>query len=1003
MKKAILFITAFVGLLLVGCRTSDLDHGGGEYEQNGFKLSFDVLNPVNQTRSTVPPLPGEEQINTMHVFFFEHSNSGSGKFVESVFVKNDDGSPIGNMGAIEVFFPAGSSLNSNTNYNLLICANVSDSELGDVFTGLDENAAALKLQLKITETHSDEDRYEQIIKSDRLPMSGRVVRYANQGSSHVDLTRAVSRFDVVNQDENYKLVSVSIWNAFKNTNVWENTLMDFSTARTMRYYGVNGLSENKSEGQLYAYENYVNKPEEKDRNTTCLILGFENEGEVYYYRVNVNARNIGQYLKRNNVYKTTVKRVLDKGEATEDSAYNSRELLLDVDVNGWSVDDGGNIQYDGRNILATPASTIYFNSEGGILEYHIYTYGEFELAIFKKELPSGITARLYLDSENRNMLEVTATSSREEKSGVIGLKFGELSIEVPVVQTGTDAPVLELKPSGFMSFPATGTFTTEPVTVTSSGKWVAKLYDNDRHFTFANGGLNTTGESGESFHVICNKDNQQTVQYHAFLIVSLDGDPSVNRTIVLTQLGEGGFALNPDYTNLSFSAVGMAMDLSRDYYYEFEVGSSDGIEELAWSAEIISGYNFQVDVQENTFRVTGDFNTGAEERNAVLRVMQEGRPASSILIDIFQDGHTLALIPSTTVGDFYAEGGDSPSIRVNSSFDWTATITSPNNIAKFGNNSTVLSGRDEGEFSIHVSPLPYMYLDEDQDITVTVKVNNKPGAEGTMDIGQTISIKQYGLFRKPVRLESLRDYYSALSYASAAYTPTRMRNNMLSSLVTGPDAPIHVLEPFSFVSDEGRNSWRMPAAGVDIFQINCFALTVANGNEIRPWLEASKNRLLIISGDYISSARQPILKNLGYGFDGGSPSPSVSSATRRTVRAGVTHPLFDYLFRNGPFTDGTNDIREGVSLRVRDTDLGQAIDWPDTFIPIIMNPNNSGACLFGIDPTLRIIYFGDTDMFRSDYDNFNGTRPANELFLNNLIAWMTYATKYGDVFLNQFK
>lgn len=992
MKKTILFFAAFAGLFLHGCRSDEPGGQGGE-GNDGFSLTFDVVNSVNQTRSTVAPLPGEEQVNTMHVFFFEFNSNGTGKFIESVFMKNEDGTPIGNMGAIELVFPGGSALDNDTNYNMLVCANVSDSSLDTYFTGLNENEAILKLKLEVTDVLDNQEEYRQLMPGNSLPMSGRTVRYASQGGAHVDLVRSVARFDVSNMDRSYKLVSASVWNAFRSANVWENTFMNFSAERTMRYYGVNGLDDS-SKGQLYAFENYVDKPEEKDRNTTCLILGLEDPegGGVYYYRVNVNARNIGQYLKRNNVYTTTVKRVLGRGADTEHEAYlSSDKFLLDVDVNGWNIDDNGNIQYDGENILAIPASSVNFNSGGGTLEYHIYTYGRFELRISGKNLPAGITASL----DKGNMLVVTAEPSVVERSGEIELQFGEMRVKIPVVQTG-DTEELELNPKGMDLFPATGAMTSDAITVTSSGEWTARIYNNDGHFSFSESGIITRidGHSGESFNISLHKENDQEGQYHAFLIVSLESDPTINRTIVLRQRGQGGLVLSPDHDELEFGPTGMTV-YDRTDYYEFEVESSDGESDLEWKAEILEGgYEFEIRSypDRNKFYVIGDFNDGITRREATLRVSQVDKPSVYIDITVNQDVHDILLTPDKITDHFYAEGGSTVPIRVNSSFNWTATITSVGNTVTFGGGETTIYGRNLDEFTVEFPKLETSGVNPEA--VVTVNINNSDET-GIIDVGKAITIRQYGLSADPIIFRTLNRSFSTLSHTDHANYIDVMGESMRSAATVGPDAPVYMLAGFDFDTTTG---WDNLTDDTDIYQINDTSLS-GRGQTVRDWLEGSKNRVLLVSGDTNQSS---ILQNLGLGFNGSSAS--VGAGIDRKVRENADHPLFDFLFRTGPFTDGENDIRAHIAFKSADGTNGQASSWPATFIPIIMTPSNTSRCMLGIDPTLRIVYCGDMEMFRTTTNSSaNFDNPANIQFMNNLIAWMAYAARYGDDFLVQFR
>jgi len=126
--------------------------------------------------------------------------------------------------------------------------------------------------------------------------------------------------------------------------------------------------------------------------------------------------------------------------------------------------------------------------------------------------------------------------------------------------------------------------------------------------------------------------------------------------------------------------------------------------------------------------------------------------------------------------------------------------------------------------------------------------------------------------------------------------------------------------------------------------------------------------------------------------------------------------LHDWLFRDGPFANGT-DIRHQVSLAgyhgsggLQTNPRALALNgYPDTFIPIIWHPD--GDVVFGIDPVLRIVYFGQACMFGDCYAGNGGgaanwlmgsRREANLTLTRNIAAWIAMAAQYGEEFTRLF-
>jgi len=90
-------------------------------------------------------------------------------------------------------------------------------------------------------------------------------------------------------------------------------------------------------------------------------------------------------------------------------------------------------------------------------------------------------------------------------------------------------------------------------------------------------------------------------------------------------------------------------------------------------------------------------------------------------------------------------------------------------------------------------------------------------------------------------------------------------------------------------------------------------------------------------------------------------------------------------------------------------------------IPLMLDENDKTRMILGVDPTLRIIYCGEMDIFGTmgvntisytengvtytGVQNYYGGphSEANQKFLNNLMAWMFEVAIQGDEFVNKFK
>jgi hypothetical protein len=210
-----------------------------------------------------------------------------------------------------------------------------------------------------------------------------------------------------------------------------------------------------------------------------------------------------------------------------------------------------------------------------------------------------------------------------------------------------------------------------------------------------------------------------------------------------------------------------------------------------------------------------------------------------------------------------------------------------------------------------------------------------------------------------------------------------------------------------------------PGATISVYAANAMTTgdATANGVAIRNWLEGADNRVLLIMHDANYAFVTNLATQMGAGYGYVTPATAHGVNTTSAVRANRynsgsgtadTSPIHDYLFRSGPFSNGT-DISQQVALAGYDPNGSSISSWPSTFVPILYHPTN-GNCVFGIDPVKRVIYIGKSGMFGSDYVSSGGAvnwtnathSAANAQFVRNVAAFIVNVVQWDELFLEQF-
>jgi hypothetical protein len=415
------------------------------------------------------------------------------------------------------------------------------------------------------------------ISSSGLLMHGRMEKYSGESKAHLILSRDLARFDVTNAARaTYDLVTVSVWNAYPSTSIWEQGMMDYSgdVERIRRHYGVSSDDGADIRGGLYAFENMVSVPEDNDSLSTCLIIGMRptaTSNPVTYYRVNILGSTGIQQIRRNYAYNLTINDVLGPGASTEEIAYLGQSNKLIYTIGDWDLDKNGLMIEDDYSLLSIPTKTVNMGKDGQEYEFKIHTSsslpspapltirsqtyspkstftGEGETATLLK----GIHARL-----DGNTLIVKSTSlelGETERHGVLVLSYAGLEISMNISQSGVhdDYLIITEPDGGITPFPAYAGVASGLINVQASDDWTAKLYLSGFSFNASTSiaevkvleskaGSSTSSliipdlsdPSQSKFRVYTHSANTSQVPREAFIVIELDKDPENYSSVIM--------------------------------------------------------------------------------------------------------------------------------------------------------------------------------------------------------------------------------------------------------------------------------------------------------------------------------------------------------------------------------------------------------------------------------------------------------------------------------------
>jgi hypothetical protein len=998
---------------------------------NGFQLELSVPGSGVTTYATEPSVGDEHAVKSLYLLFFEKDAQGNGQYIHHYEVPPASVNGIDfrtTQTPLDIQFGNNSPLNKSTDYSILAIANVvSPTNASETIWGTalaDWLASFPSFTQKevigfFTESRSgvtpETDYTATRFTQNNLLMSGEITKQAGQSTVKLALSRLVSRFDVKNYAGDYELVSASLWNAFPQISIWERQNFDYSDMRLKRFYGKKATSANELKGGLYAFENYVTTPVINDNLTTCLIIGLKKTTapEVYYYRLNVNAYERPQQLKRNNIYMVSIQRVNAPGASTESAAYESEEQLLEVIINAWNMGQNGEMLYNGESVLILPASLVTFTARAESRTFRVHTQGVGTLSISNSTLPEGLTASLSGDE-----LTISATNgAATPRSGYVELAFGSLKGIINVNQVAALEKYIELSVKTIPTFAGNRATAAAPIRVNSSGEWNAELYNVDGHFTspprpaFTFGKLpntNTTeitGNNNDELSISSTGENTTGADVISFLLVQLKADPTVRQVIMLTQKPTGGFSLGSQQKQLQFNALGERLPgASNDNRFTVTTTNPDdtwtvvlsGTDATAFKVQNAAGNAPFVSpaTGDGTFTIAASDNAENKELSAVATISLGGQ---SVEVKLTQAKHVLSITPTSVVPILVA-GGTTPNITVNSSAtgkSWTATLLHTTSQQA---TLTATTGTVGGTFAATFPVLTQPFIVPQSTITVTM--NDYPWLKATLVVTQQSFQPRY------VTLQTSHALYGTMSASGGFYNYTSAMGNSLRATANfGPGAAAPVRTASGSLTSWPQNATVSSSAG--IFLVNA-GLNATQRAYATSWKNANKANLLLLLLDLGHGEQQALLRSVYGSTNLGVNDPGIGAsqwANNYSFAAPTTGgsvagraKLWAYLVGgDGPF--GTVNPAAFKLTPYYDHVDGRITNMPSTMIPLVIV---NGIPMLSIDPTKNVVVIGNMDMFSGTNNNF----PANSdkwKFLQNFLAYMVNAAQYGDVFLNQFK
>ncbi len=1015
MKKLLTTIALVAGLLLSSCLRQEYVPDEGKVPPNTLRLSVDVkgIGTEVASRASIAPEQGEDQVDNLILLFFQSDPYQGGTFVD--YVKIDGPMPMDT----DIDLSTHSQLSISGAYNILAVANASQDYLAESVDAWSAGWQGKTEYQALAEATAYTEAGGDILPTSIL-MNGRVTKSAEQYKLNLTLTRNMARFDVHNnQKESYDLVSVSVWNAYPTSSIWGEGSPDYSgnAPRIRRFYGVDnsdnvvdGLLGNIS-GGLYVFENRVAAPKANDQQTTCLIIGLkERTGDqtTTYYRANIHPAESAQSLKRNNVYRLTIRNVNGVGSASEELAYAGQGNSLDYVVNYWDMDDNGLIIQDGNSIIALPSKTIRLGRDGGKVSHSIYTYSNLPsaptLAIGSQTwepADGSISASL-----TGNTLNVQATPlglGETERRGVVVLTYAGLEATVTVIQSGaTDTYLKVILPDGgipaFAPFPG---MSSGLVRVEASGDWTAKLYMEGFSFDSNATPLMTINNNSSvvidnKFRVWTHSANSTSEVREAFVVVSLDSDPENYASVIrLSQKAKGGISLSPEQSRVTFNGqgTGLAGNVTNNTVQTFNVYPTDGENVVDWTFRMMqAGANddrafFTATPVKDMDNVNGNTitpkavaaNTSERAYSAIMRVYLASDENTYVDVQLVQQSQSIDIRPGSFLPIDVAGGQTGLIDVVADAGEWSASIatTGTAGTRSLVNHNAYLV--DAGGTAIAqdtpqalarqfrvVFPKVY-YPNRDIPVSATITLN----LVGTSKY-KTFTVTQNTLTSKGVYAYDMTTGWGSIRNKTGEwfnYYATNVRTITGFSLVSSPTA---IPNNTSYVHVVNQDM----SSGYGWSTLNTFMANV-DGITVAVFDDDDSNSLAAVRNNFSAD----------YTFTGRTGRDGKANAAVADTK------IMKFLTTNGAVPIQIASISEfhqgGANLA--------ATKIPSTAVPVIVQNNNAGNVYMAIDPVKKFIFIGEPEMFNTS------TSGNRDTFCDNLFYYVGNAARYGSHFTDMLR
>jgi hypothetical protein len=234
MKKLLFILTGISAMLLGSCVRELWNEETAADATLRLSVNVESIGAGSHltTRTTVNPEPGEDNIFSLYLLFFEPDANRNGNFIDYVKIEQLMGAGIDT----EIDLEKHSALTVTDSYNILAVANIGDNRyLGEPaaswmsqWIGKSENEV---MNQAIAQVEGSTAGNDNAVHSDKLLMYGRVVKAKDQFHLNLVLTRNMARIDVVNnENEQYDLMTVEIRNAYSTASIWHDRELDFSAS-----------------------------------------------------------------------------------------------------------------------------------------------------------------------------------------------------------------------------------------------------------------------------------------------------------------------------------------------------------------------------------------------------------------------------------------------------------------------------------------------------------------------------------------------------------------------------------------------------------------------------------------------------------------------------------------------------------------------------------------------------------------------------------------------------